>query len=75
MNIDLSCFKVVYREKVLRALTLVSVEFKEGHFPADKSIVKPYFLEVVAINEDGNVIVIRDEAWIFQFIPIIAKGE
>lgn len=75
MNIDLSRFKVVYREKVLHALTLMGIEFREGHLPADKCITKPNFLEVIAINEDGNVIVIRDEAWMFQFVPIITKGE
>ena len=75
MNIDLSRFKVVYGERVLNALTLMGIEFRDGKFPEDKSITKPNFLEVVAINEDGNIVVIRDEAWTFQFIPIITKGE
>ena len=37
------------------------------------TIVKPRFIEVLAINEDGNIISIRDEAWTFQFVPNITK--
>lgn len=65
MSIDLSRFKVVCREKVLHAPTLMGVEFKDGNFPADKSITNPNFLEVVAINEDGipNTSTIRASKW------------
>lgn len=38
-----------------------------------KQFTKPRFLEVVAINEDGNIVIINDEAWTFQFVPIINK--
>ena len=36
-------------------------------------IVKPKIIEVMAINEDGNIVSIMDEAWTFQFLPIISN--
>lgn len=39
-----------------------------------KTIEKFEFIEVLAINEDGNLISIMDEAWTFQFLPIVNKG-
>jgi len=74
MNIDVSRFKVVYGEKVLNALSIMSVMFRENQCPEPGKTVKPQFLEVATINEDGNVVIICDEAWMFQFIPIIQKG-
>lgn len=78
MNIDLSRFKVVYREKVLNALSLESVHFADGHFPnpEDKGCYfKPKFLSVMVINEDGNIVIICDEAWMFQFLPIMTRSD
>ena len=76
MNIDLSRFKVVYKETVLNAVALENVYFDDNHFPAPKSegcYFKPKFLSVMVINEDGNIVVICDEAWMFQFLPIVKK--
>lgn len=73
--IDLSRFKVVYREKVLNALSLESIMYKEGSCPGfdSESYTKPKFLTILAINEDGNIVAICDEAWMFQFLPIKGK--
>lgn len=76
MGIDLSRFKVVYGDKVLHAIALQDVLYG-NYYPGDEggpAIVKPKFICVLAINEDGNVVAIQDEAWCFQFIPIIQKG-
>ena len=78
MNIDLSRFKVVYGEKVLNAVALTDYLFKENNYPHPDSkgcIQKLAFITVWAINEDGNIIAICDEAWRFQFIPIVTKGD
>ena len=32
-------------------------------------ISKPDSIAVLAINSDGNLIIVDDEAWRFQFIP------
>ena len=70
MGIDLSRFKVVYDNKVLNALCLQDILFPEG---TDYTVrhKKPEIIEVIVINEDGNIEAIRDDAWRFQFIPIV----
>ena len=76
MNIDLSRFKVVHGEKVLNAICLQEVLFPPSRYPDEdcKGVYfKPQFLSVMAINEDGNVVVVFDEAWMFQFLPICKK--
>lgn len=72
--IDVSRFKVVYNERVLIALAVGEFDFPE-HTHKNDTLKKPSIIEVVAINEDGNIVIFRDEAWRFQFIPKISKGE
>ena len=75
--IDVSNFKVVYGDKVLNALAIMYYQFREeqGYPEKRKSIEKAKFLDVLAINEDGNIVSIYDEAWRFQFLPKVNKGE
>ncbi len=74
MMIDLSRFKVIHGDKVLNALALAHMEMPDDFEGNDRDIiVNPKFLDVLAINEDGNIVSICDEAWTFQFIPIIRK--
>ena len=75
--IDLSRFKVVYGERVLNAITLENILYRDGHYPSidEKTYTKPTFLTVIAINEDGNIVAICDEAWMFQFLPIKGKED
>ena len=74
--IDLSRYKVIYGDKVLNAVALDWVDFGKNIDlqKCEKTTIKPKFLGVLAINEDGNIVRIHDEAWCFQFIPII-NGE
>ena len=77
MAIDLSRFKVMHGERVLNAVALVDARMKED-VPHDyehrETGMKPKWIDVLAINEDGNLVSIADEAWTFQFIPIVGKG-
>lgn len=74
MGIDLSRFKAVHGDKVFNAIALMEVHMPENVEPDKRDIVlKPKFIDILAINEDGNIISIRDEAWTFQFIPIVGK--
>lgn len=73
MEFDVSRFKIVYKERVWNAVT-ARIIFANEQFPEFGKVVKPKELEVIAINEDGNIVDIVDEAWMFQFIPIIQKG-
>lgn len=71
MGIDLSKFKVIYNNMVLRALRLENVLFEENNYPETGKIVHPTELEVVAFDENCAVVVIRDMADKFQFVPVI----
>lgn len=79
MGPDLTKYKVVYNDRVLRALSLEVVEYPPGGpYPGLKPdgsalILKPYALTVLVINEDGNLVTISDKAKYFQFIPVIQK--
>ncbi|MCU0079321.1 hypothetical protein [Extibacter muris] len=74
MEIDLSRFKVIHGDKVLNAVSLVDVRMPEGMNWENREInVKPKVIDILAINEDGNLVSIMDEAWTFQFLPIIHK--
>lgn len=77
MAIDLSRFKVIHGERVLNAVALIDARMKED-VPRDyehrETVMKPKWIDVLAINEDGNLVSIADEAWTFQFIPIVGKG-
>lgn len=73
MGIDLSRFKVIHGNKVLNAIALMEVHMPDDMQWDKREIVeKPKFIDVLAINEDGNIVSIRDEAWTFQFIPIVS---
>lgn len=65
MVTDLSRFKVIHGEKVLNAVALVDVRMKRDE-PLDyenrKTVIKPEWIDVLAINEDGNIVSIADEA-------------
>ena len=73
MEFDVSRFKAIYKERVLNALVARMI-FEDGKFTRFGEAIKPKELEVVAVNEDGNIVVLIDEAWMFQFVPIIQKG-
>ncbi|WP_373264527.1 hypothetical protein [Hungatella hathewayi] len=71
MNIDLSRFKVIHDNTVLNAVALMEVRMPNGIDWDHRDIIeKPKILDVLAINEDGNLVSIMDEAWTFQFLPI-----
>lgn len=74
IGIDLSRFKVVHGEVVLNAVALTDVRMpRDMDWENRKIIEKPNTLEVLAINEDGNLVSIMDESWTFQFLPIVHK--
>lgn len=74
MVIDISRFKVIHGDKVLRAIALMDVRMPDDmDWENRKTIESPKLLEIMALNEDGNIITIRDEAWTFQFIPALSN--
>lgn len=74
MGIDLSRFKVIYNDKVLNAIALMEIRLPDEMSCNNRKIIeKPKILDVLAINEDGNIVSIMDEAWTFQFLPIVSN--
>jgi len=61
-------FKVIYQERVYHCLSVMP-EYRDATFNVNEPFKKPIFVEATIINEDGNICVIRDEAWMFQFVP------
>lgn len=73
MGIDLKGFKVIYSETVLNAVALIEYEHAEDVYPDTTGYRKFKFITVLVIDTNGNLKIIRDEAWMFQFIPIMTK--
>lgn len=74
MGISLSGFKVIHSGIVLNALALKNIKMREGMDASNReTIEKPVWIEVLAINEDGHIVSIKDEAWTFQFLPVVTK--
>lgn len=75
MEVDLSRFKVVHVDKILNAVAVVNIEMPDGiDWENRATIVKPKMIDILAINEDGNLVSIMDGAWRFQFLPIVHKS-
>lgn len=71
-SIDLSRFKVIHGERVVRAVSLLVMEFSDDTDHTE-TVVKPKFIDILVINSDGNLEIIHDETWRFQFIPILGE--
>lgn len=71
-NIDISRFRVIHSNEGLNALCIAEIWMPEDMNRETRATkVKPVFLDVLAINADGEIVSIHDEAWTFQFVPII----
>ena len=68
MGVDVSRFKVIYGEKIFRAIAIMNMYMPKVQ---TYTIAQPNFLHILAINEEGNIVSINDEAWKFQFLPVI----
>lgn len=73
--IDLTKYKIVHSDKVYKAIALVDIDFKDYIEHPKLTYDKPIMIEILVINEDNNLMSIRDEAWCFQFISAISKSE
>lgn len=72
MNVDLSRYKVIYGEKVVRAVALMHMVFPDDE-DGEATVRKPKIIEILVINSDGNIELLNDEAWMFQFVPILGE--
>jgi hypothetical protein len=71
MGIDITRFKVVYNDRVLRAIALMDVFLPEQEENSIPQFVweSPDELELLVIDENGRVKRVRDKAEKFQFLP------
>lgn len=70
---DLSRYKVVYEDKVIRALAIMDVRFMGDDYPSpEKPSVKPAYVTVMVINADGVLEALTGKAEEFQFIPVLS---
>lgn len=70
---DLTKYKVIYKDRVLRALTLMEARFPPNKWPGpDNPEVKPEHITVLIINADGVLEALTGKAEDFQFIPILS---
>ena len=68
--INLRGMRVVYSERVYRALAITGYAVNERREREPQNgRTKIEHMAVMVINEDGNVVIIDDEAWMFQFLP------
>jgi hypothetical protein len=73
MGISLKGFKVIYKEQVLNAVALLEQYYPEDFDFSTIGYRKFEFLTILIIDTNGNLKTIYDEAWMFQFIPIVTK--
>ena len=64
---NITDFDVIYDERVYKCVDCFTL-FNEGHKTPECGIDKPDRIEILCINEDGNIIALRDEAWMFRFV-------
>ena len=70
MGIDMNGYKVIYRNEVYNCINIAL----DLSGTAETGFAKPKFLEVIVINKDNLITIIRDEAWTFQFVKDIQKA-
>ena len=70
---DLTRYKVIYKDRVLRGLTLMEVIFPPDKWIClDNPVVNPQSITVLVINADGVLEALTGKAEDFQFIPILS---
>lgn len=63
MPIDMSNYKMIYKEQVFNVVSIIpTFEIKTEGNPKMK------FIEACFIDEDGELKIVRDEAWCFKFV-------
>jgi hypothetical protein len=64
MGIDMSNYKMIYEDQVFNVISIMPI----FELLPETGLAKPKFIEATYINENGEIAVIRDEAWTFKFV-------
>lgn len=65
MGINVENYKVIYNDVVYNPLN-INPTF--GEYKDNEIYQKIKFIQMIFINEDGNLACIEDEAWMFKFV-------
>ena len=65
MIADMSNYKMIYKDQVFNVISTILI-FENPI--QETTIEKPQFIEAIYIDENGEIRVIRDEAWCFKFV-------
>lgn len=65
---NMESFKVIYKERVINPIE-VHTDFSCNEFKNDiRGIVKPKFLDMTFVDEDGEIATVHDETFMFKFV-------
>ncbi len=65
MGIDMSNYMMIYKERVYNVINIMPT-FKSDDREAGTKKAK--MIDAATINEDGELVMINDEAWMFKFV-------
>ena len=65
MGINVENYKVIYNDVVYNPLNINPIF---GEYKGDEKFQKIKFIQMIFINEDGNLVSVEDEAWMFKFV-------
>lgn len=65
MGINVENYKVIYNDVVYNPLNINPIY---GEYKDDEKFQKIKFIQMIFINEDGNLVSVEDEAWMFKFV-------
>lgn len=66
MNVE--SFKVIYKERVLNPINMNVIYGSKFPSSDNVGIIKPQFLEITFVDEDGEVSTVNDETFMFKFV-------
>ena len=65
MGINVENYKVIYNDVVYNPLNINPIF---GEYKDNEKFQKIKFIQMIFINEDGNLVSVEDEAWMFKFV-------
>jgi hypothetical protein len=69
--IDLSKYKVIYKDKVFRAIAIDYLDFPPAMTEKESFCMLPKKIGILFINENGQLSSLVADASLFQFVPVI----
>ncbi len=65
MRIDMSNYKMIYQDQVFNVISIMPTVDFDNSKPHPTKIK---FINATVINENGELAIIDDEAWMFKFV-------